>query len=167
MSDDEPNWQKNVKPIKCEKVTLKVDYKVNIKSVADKGTSGLQENFLNTNNGFCLDYNTKSKVDRGKYLISDKLDLHGYNIEDAYYKLIDFIIKNYRVGNRCLLIITGQGNATGKTDTIKNNLDKWLNDTKIQHMVLYHQQATKKHGGRGAFYVLLRKNKDLKFPSEH
>ncbi|NSM57095.1 DNA mismatch repair protein MutS [Wolbachia endosymbiont of Atemnus politus] len=166
MSDDELNWQKNVKPIKCEKVTLKADHKVNVKSIANRGTSDLQKNFLNTNNGnlsFCLDYNTKLKVDRGKYFISDKLDLHGYNIEDAYCKLIDFIIKNYRVGSRCLLIITGHGSATGKIDTIKNNLNNWLNDTKIQHMVLYHQQATKKHGGKGAFYVLLRKNKDLEY----
>ncbi|MCM1000895.1 MAG: Smr/MutS family protein [Wolbachia endosymbiont of Melophagus ovinus] len=165
MSDDELDWQKNVKPIKSEKVTLKVDHKVNIKSVADKGTFNLRENFLDANNvslSFCLDYNTKSKVDRGKYSISDKLDLHGYNIEDAYCKLIDFIIKNYRAGNRCLLIITGHGSATGKTDTIKNNLNKWLNDTKIQHMILYYQQATKKHGGKGAFYVLLRRNRGFK-----
>ncbi|MDR2978357.1 MAG: hypothetical protein LBU56_02960 [Rickettsiales bacterium] len=63
MSDDELDWQKNVKPIECGKVSLKVDHKVNIKSVVDEGTSGLQGNFLNTNNGnssFCLDYNTKS-----------------------------------------------------------------------------------------------------------
>jgi DNA-nicking Smr family endonuclease len=93
----------------------------------------------------------KSKVDRGKYFISDKLDLHGYSIEDAYCKLIDFIIKNYRAGNRCLLVITGYGSATNKTDTIKNNLNKWLNDTKIQHMVLYYQQATKNMVVKGLF----------------
>ncbi|MFP3032723.1 MAG: DNA mismatch repair protein MutS, partial [Wolbachia sp.] len=28
MSDDELDWQKNVKPIECGKVTLKVDHKV-------------------------------------------------------------------------------------------------------------------------------------------
>ncbi|WP_246209718.1 Smr/MutS family protein [Wolbachia endosymbiont of Atemnus politus] len=130
MSGDELNWQKNVRPIKCKKVTLKVDHKVNVRSIADKGTYNLQENFLYTNNGnllFCLDYNTKSKVDRGKYSISDKLDLHDYNIEYASYRLMDFIIKNYRAGNRCLLIITGHGSATCKTDTIKNNLKQWLN----------------------------------------
>ncbi|QKX02185.1 Smr/MutS family protein [Wolbachia endosymbiont of Dirofilaria (Dirofilaria) immitis] len=164
MSDDELNWQKNVKPIKSEKITLKVDHKVDIKSVIDKGTFYLQENFLNTNIGnlpFCLDYNTKSKVDRGKCFISDKLDLHGYSIEDAYCKLVDFIIKNYQAGNRCLLVITGQSSTVGKTGVIKSNLSKWLNDTKIQHIVLYYQQAIKKHGGRGAFYVLLRRNKNL------
>ncbi|MDM8335117.1 Smr/MutS family protein [Wolbachia pipientis] len=165
MSDDELDWQKNVKPIKCGRVTLKVDHEVGIKSVGDKCTFDLRENFLSTNSvslSFCLDYNTKSKVDRGKYFISDKLDLHGYNIEDAYHKLIDFITRNYRAGNRCLLVITGQGNAISKTGTIKNNLNKWLNDIKVQHMILYHQQATKKHGYKGAFYVLLRRNKGFR-----
>ncbi|WP_395463670.1 hypothetical protein [Wolbachia endosymbiont of Cantharis cryptica] len=132
MSDDELNWRKNVKPIKCEKVTLKVDHKVNIKSMVNKDVFGSRENFLDTNNrpltepvcdekflgkvqmstteysnvfeehrqalttklpseiklckrsnvslSFCLDYNTKSKVDRGKYFISDKLDLHGLTL---------------------------------------------------------------------------------------
>ncbi|CCF78492.1 SmrmutS family protein [Wolbachia endosymbiont of Onchocerca ochengi] len=165
MLNNELNWQKNVKPIRSEKVTLRVDHKVNIKSIVSKDASYLQENFLNIDNGnlpFCLDYNTKLKVDKGKCFISDKLDLHGYSIEDAYYRLVGFIIKSYQVGSRCLLIITGQGNTVGKTDIIKNNLSKWLNDTKIQHMVLYCQQATKKHGGKGAFYVLLRKNKNLR-----
>ncbi|OZC12802.1 hypothetical protein X798_00436 [Onchocerca flexuosa] len=55
--------------------------------------------------------------------------------------------------SRRLLIITGQGNAIGKTELIKNNLSKWLNDAKIQHIVQYCQQATKKHGGEGAFYL--------------
>ncbi len=164
MSDDELDWKKNVKPIECGKVTLKIDHKVGTKSIVNKGTSDLQEKFLSTNNislSFCLDYNTKSKVNKGKYFISDRLDLHGYNIEDAYCKLIDFIIKNYKTESRGLLIITGQGNGTGKADTIKNNLSKWLNDTKIRHMILYYQQATKKHGGKGAFYVLLRRNKNF------
>ena len=166
MSDDESDWQKNVKPIKCEKVTFNIDNQINLKSTINERYNNIhsfpsKENSLNTNLSFCLDYNTKSKIDKGKYFISDRLDLHGYNMDDAYYKLIDFIVRNYHIGNRCVLVITGYGSATNKTGTIKNNLCKWLNDIKIQHMVLYHQQATKEHGGKGAFYVLLRRNKDL------
>ncbi|QKX01614.1 DNA mismatch repair protein MutS [Wolbachia endosymbiont of Cruorifilaria tuberocauda] len=165
MSNDELNWQRNVKPIKSEKVALRADYKINIKSLVNRATFCLQENLFGVGNGnlpFCLDYNTKSKVDRGKCFISNKLDLHGYSMNDAYYKLVDFIIKNYRVGNRCLLIITGHGNTVGKADIIKNSLSNWLNDIKIQHVVLYYQQAIKKHGGKGAFYVLLRRNKNIR-----
>ncbi|WP_168464420.1 Smr/MutS family protein [Wolbachia endosymbiont of Ctenocephalides felis wCfeT] len=161
MSDDELNWQKNVKPIKCDKVTIKIDHKIDLNSADSKGYSFIaKENSHDIKLSFCLDYNTKSKVDKGKYFISDRLDLHGYNVEDAYYKFIDFVTKNYQAGNRCLLVITGYSHAINKAGTIKNSLHKWLNDVKIQHMVLYHQQATKEHGGKGAFYVLLRRNRD-------
>ncbi|MDR2978358.1 MAG: Smr/MutS family protein [Rickettsiales bacterium] len=50
--------------------------------------------------------------------------MHGCNIDNAYCKLIDFIVKNYQAGNRCLLIITGHGNTTDRTDTIKYSLNK-------------------------------------------
>ncbi|QKX01152.1 DNA mismatch repair protein MutS [Wolbachia endosymbiont of Dipetalonema caudispina] len=165
MLDDELDWAKNVKPIKSERVTLRSRYKIDIKPVIDRDIPCLREDFFNINSGslpFCLDYNTKLKIDKGKCLINNKLDLHGYSIEDAYSKLIDFIIENYKVGNRYLLIITGQSNIVGKTEIIKNNLSKWLNNSKIQYMVLYYRQAIKRHGGKGAFYVLLRKNKKLR-----
>ncbi|MDD9331631.1 MAG: Smr/MutS family protein [Wolbachia sp.] len=165
MSDGELDWKKNVKPIKRGKIILSVDHKIWLRSKENERYDypfTLKENSLNTNLSSCLDYNTKSKIDRGKYFISDRLDLHGYSAEDAYYKLIDFVFRNYHIGNRCVLVITGYGNATNKTGTIKSNLSKWLNDVKIQRMILYHQQATKEHGGKGAFYILLRRNKDLK-----
>lgn len=163
MPDDEPDWQKNVKPIKCDKIIIKADQKINVKPLDHKkynNFSNATGNLFDINSSYSIDYNTKSKIDRGKYFISDRLDLHGYNIEDAYYKFTDFIIKNYQVGNRCVLVITGYGSATNKAETIKSNLYKWLNDIKIQHMILYHQQAKEKHGGKGAFYILLRRNKD-------
>lgn len=196
MSDNELDWQKNVKPIVCQKVTLNqptsqfvhdekfseethnnifdasfstkkielrkrsnVDYQMNLNKCNHSFFS--QKSSPYTSLSCSLDHNTKLKVDRGEYFIDAKLDLHGCHIDDAYYKLVNFIIKNYQIGNRCLLVITGHGNSTNKVGAIKNNLHKWLNDTKIYYMVLYFQQATKKHGGKGAFYVLLRRNKNL------
>ncbi len=41
MLNNELNWQKNVKPIRSEKVTLRVDHKVNIKSIVSKDASYL------------------------------------------------------------------------------------------------------------------------------
>jgi len=198
MSADELDWQKNVKPIECQKVILNqptskfvhdekfseethnsifgasfstkkielrkrsnIDYQINMNNSECDHSFFSQKSFPYTNLSFSLDHNTKLKVDRGQYFIGAKLDLHGCNIDDAYYKLMDFIIKNYQIGNRCLLVITGHGNSTNKVGAIKNNLHTWLNDTKIYHMVLYFQQATKKHGGKGAFYVLLRRNKNF------
>lgn len=195
MSDYELDWQKNVKPIKCEKVTLNdPTLKTNYVGKFSKETHGkmcdaffvteeskFHKRFnanhqINVNHGkhdhhlvscknslntHSLDHNTKLKVDKGKYCIDDRLDLHGYNTESAYHKLTDFIMKNYHKGNRCLLVITGYGNSINSSGAIKNNLHKWLGDTKIHHVILYFQQATNAHGGKGAFYILLRRNKNL------
>ncbi|WP_339045385.1 Smr/MutS family protein [Candidatus Mesenet endosymbiont of Agriotes lineatus] len=103
-----------------------------------------------------IDHNTKIKVIKGKYALDDQLDLHGYSLDKAYSILLNFITEHYHVGSRCLLIITGYGNQIN-TGVIKNNFANWLNSSEIQHMILYYTQATKIHGGKGAFYVLLRR----------
>ncbi|WP_253299962.1 Smr/MutS family protein [Wolbachia endosymbiont of Chironomus riparius] len=163
MLDDESDWQKNIKPIRCNKAIQNDEHKINLRSVIQNEK---YDNFITQKfdciSSSCLDYNTKLKIDRGKYHISDRLDLHSYTIDNAYYKLIDFVIQNYQRGNRCLLVITGYGSTQNNTETIKSNLYKWLSNIKIQHMILYYRQAKKIDGGEGAFYVLLRRNKNLK-----
>ncbi|MDN5247590.1 MAG: Smr/MutS family protein [Wolbachia endosymbiont of Tyrophagus putrescentiae] len=151
MLDD---WQKNVKPIKEKKVIFSTDHKINLQP-ANSDRCDYSSAF--SESPFCL---IKLKVDSGKYLISGKLDLHGYSIESAYHTFVNFIVRNYQIGNRCLLVITGYGNKMNKMETIKSNLPKWLVDIRIRNLVLYHQQATEKHGGKGAFYILLRKNRN-------
>ncbi|GHM58334.1 MAG: UPF0115 protein [Candidatus Mesenet longicola] len=106
-----------------------------------------------------IDHNTRLKVIKGKYPLDDQLDLHGYSLDKAYSILLSFITKHYHVSSRCLLIITGYGNQMN-TGLIKNNFANWLNSNEIQHMILYYTEATKIHGGKGAFYVLLRRIRD-------
>ncbi|MBV0899485.1 MAG: Smr/MutS family protein [Wolbachia endosymbiont of Fragariocoptes setiger] len=144
LNDD---WQKNVKPIKSKKNALNnnVDFKIKIK----------QKDFTSD----CS--NKQLKINRGKYFINDTLDLHGYNIEDAYNKLIDFIIKSYKVGNRCILVITGYGNAKNKIGMIRDHLYEWLDNIRIKNIILHYQQAKREDGGRGAFYILLRRNRSI------
>ncbi|WDM85750.1 Smr/MutS family protein [Ehrlichia sp. JZT12] len=113
--------------------------------------------------GLNLDHNTKKKIDKGRYQIDDVLDLHGYTLDTAYNVLINFIIKNYNLANRCLLIITGW-NSTNQYDnnSIKSNFSKWLQSEKICEIILYYKQAINSYGGKGAFYVLLKsKNKKI------
>lgn len=112
--------------------------------------------FIKEAKPYDIDYNTKLKVIKGKYLLNGQLDLHGYNLEEARSTLLSFITKHYYIGSRCLLIITGYGNQIN-TGLIKNNFADWLNSSVVQHMILYYTQATKSHGGKGAFYVLLRR----------
>ncbi|KJV68690.1 Smr/MutS family protein [Candidatus Neoehrlichia procyonis] len=98
---------------------------------------------------------TKAKIDQGKYRINSIIDLHGYTIDEAYYQLFNCIIKNYNLGNKCLLIITGWG-SKNSCHSIRNNLHKWLQNEKISNLILYYKQAISSHGGKGAFYLLLK-----------
>lgn len=146
-----PITNNKVLPIKKKSVTLNLHNNINYDS--SNKFDFIKEEKLKP---YDIDHNTKLKVIKGKYLLDDQLDLHGYNLDEAYSTLLSFITKHYYVGSRCLLIITGYGNKIN-TGVIKNSFANWLDNSEIRHMILYYTQATKTHGGKGAFYVLLRR----------
>ncbi|KJV86045.1 Smr/MutS family protein [Anaplasma phagocytophilum] len=98
----------------------------------------------------------KLKVDKGKFRIDNVIDLHGYTTDVAYDLLADFIIMSFQSAHKCVLVITGWGSKQSGENALRRSLYKWLQSDKIVNMVLYYTRAVPEHGGRGAFYVLLR-----------
>ena len=92
---------------------------------------------------------------KGNVFIEKKLDLHGFNQEDAKNLLEDFINQSIENGKRLILIITGKGKEG--EGVIKNNIISWLNNKSLRNKILAVNHASKKHGGSGAIYILLRK----------
>ena len=92
---------------------------------------------------------------KGNVFIENKLDLHGFNQEDAKNLLEDFINQSIENGKRLILIITGKGKEGD--GVIKNNIISWLNNKSLRNKILAVNHASKKHGGSGAIYILLRK----------
>ena len=92
---------------------------------------------------------------KGNVFIENKLDLHGFNQEDAKNLLEDFINQSIENGKRLILIITGKGKEG--EGVIKNNIISWLNNKSLRNKILAVNHASKKHGGSGAIYILLRK----------
>ena len=92
---------------------------------------------------------------KGNVFIENKLDLHGFNQEDAENLLEDFINQSIENGKRLILIITGKGKEG--EGVIKNNIISWLNNKSLRNKILAVNHASKKHGGSGAIYILLRK----------
>ena len=92
---------------------------------------------------------------KGNVFIENKLDLHGFNQEDAKNLLEDFINQSIENGKRLILIITGKGKEG--EGVIKNNIISWLNTKDFRNKILAVNYASKKHGGSGAIYILLRK----------
>ena len=117
------------------------------------------------------------KIDKGKLSLLKKgrirpekiLDLHGFKSFEAKRKSIEFIKYNYFLGFRLLLIITGKGkNSTNelfenknKSGIIKKSLKSWLLESETSSIILGIIPSHKSHGGDGAFYIYLKKNKSL------
>jgi DNA-nicking Smr family endonuclease len=108
-----------------------------------------------------IDKNLCRKMDSGKLKIDAVLDLHGFTRNDAFALLKNFINTAHAQGKRLLLIITGKG---GKSEynlsVLKQELPHWLNDQSIRDKILRFTLAHKSHGGAGAFYLLLKRERE-------
>lgn len=106
-----------------------------------------------------LDRQTDKKLKSGKFKIEGRLDMHGMSRTEAQGTLIPFLHEAYHSGKRCVLIITGKGQRN--TGILKMALPSWLADNAVADIVLKFYPAQPKDGGDGAFYVLLRRNRQL------
>lgn len=106
-----------------------------------------------------IDRNTAERFRKGNYPIDATLDLHGMTAQKAQAALVRFIGAHYTRQSRCLLVITGKG--TKGEGVLKKALPGWLAHEDMAPMILAFDAAKAKHGGSGAFYVLLRRNRHV------
>ncbi|RJR50852.1 MAG: DNA mismatch repair protein MutS [Desulfobacteraceae bacterium] len=98
------------------------------------------------------------KLKRGEFPVQDHIDLHGLTREEAEAAIKGFILKSFRLGLRCVLIIHGRGlNSPESFPVLKEGLPIWLGRSPVKRMVLAFATARPYDGGTGAVYVLLRK----------
>lgn len=95
------------------------------------------------------------KISEGKVKIQFSFDLHGYTEREAFDTLLDILGHHFMAGRRYGLIVTGKGRE-GKSP-IRAQLPKWLSSPKLSQVVSSYIYAAQRHGGDGAFYVLLRR----------
>ncbi len=109
-----------------------------------------------------IDHKTATRLRRGQMSIEARLDLHGMTQNQAYDALLSFILCAHSNKKRCVLVITGKGNKYGSEDigVLKQKTPEWLNSSPLQQYILKIQPARPNHGGDGALYVLLRRNRD-------
>ena len=108
-----------------------------------------------------IDRNTATRFRKGDYQIDATLDLHGMTREKAYKFLMQFLHMHYGFGSRCLLVITGKGSkdAASPRGVLRGLLPQWIDDVSIKHMILAFDSAKPKHGGEGAYYILLKRKR--------
>jgi DNA-nicking Smr family endonuclease len=125
---------------------------------------------LSVSNTPGLDTRSAERLKRGQLPIEGRLDLHGMTQEAARSALDGFIAAAHAQGKRAVLIITGKGlrprgdfgdpwqHAIG--GVLKAMTPRWLNEAPNRARVLAFTEAQPRHGGAGALYVLIRRQRE-------
>jgi DNA-nicking Smr family endonuclease len=90
---------------------------------------------------------------KGRLEPEAKLDLHGYRQEAAYRALQRFLMSAHGMGQRVVLVVTGKGGP------LRECFPRWLGEAEFQNLVSGISAAHARHGGDGAFYVALKKQR--------
>jgi DNA-nicking Smr family endonuclease len=121
-----------------------------------------------------LDRKSERRMTRGQVSIDGRIDLHGTGIELARMRLLRFIGGMRSEGARLVLVITGKGESPFTRHTLHGSahfhtperqgrlrrlVPDWLHEAEFRAHVAGFQPAHPRHGGGGAFYVKLRRNR--------
>ncbi|MEH6527907.1 MAG: Smr/MutS family protein [Sneathiella sp.] len=117
-----------------------------------------------------LDRRNSERLRKGQMTIDGKVDLHGMTQAEAHTRLRTFISAAQLQGKRCVLVVTGKGSRGQKTDDaafmgserrgiLREAVPKWLAAADMRRLVIDFRAAQPKHGGGGALYVLLRRDR--------
>ena len=135
-----------------------MNYKISDKDKKD------WENFLSENKNLPdKDSNSKEKKN---FKISN-FDLHGYSLDDANKKVTDLILKAYDQGISKLIIVTGKGlHSKNQNDPyvskdfgiLKYSVPEYIkSNNELMSVINEIKDADIKDGGKGAFYIFLKK----------
>jgi DNA-nicking Smr family endonuclease len=118
-----------------------------------------------------IDKKVFSKLKKGLLKPEATLDLHGMSFDKANKAVLDFVLISSNKNLRLILIISGKGQERNTTDnfflennsgTLKKSLPNWLSSSQLKSLVLNFTTAHISHGGEGAYYVYLRRNRSYK-----
>jgi len=112
----------------------------------------------------------KKNIKKNILRIDKKIDFHGKSLLEAEEIFSSTVVDCFKKQKRCLLFITGKGVFRQKNHdesispklyhgVIRASFFEWVSSKKFSKHILSYEQASIEHGGDGAFYVYLRKNK--------
>jgi DNA-nicking Smr family endonuclease len=102
-----------------------------------------------------IEPNRKRRIVRQPEAIGARIDLHGYDQDQARGALHAFIERAHADGARAVLIITGKGYLGG--GVLKRRVPEWLAEPPSRPLVAGVSAADRRHGGEGALYVALKR----------
>ncbi len=160
------NITKDVKPIKIaarrvepkkKKEEVAVRYSID-SALLESGSSRAKNLVVNDKSGIA--HKQAVRIDKGVVEIDATIDLHGMTLQAAYENFKNFIERAYSKNYRLLLVITGKGlkSLEGK-GKIKNALIDWTNEISLRSKIVRVSEASRKDGGSGAYYILLKRRR--------
>lgn len=99
------------------------------------------------------------KLARGRLPIDGRIDLHGMTQSEAHNLLFGFLARAHERGLRHVLVITGKGASRGSDGALKRLVPQWLTKPEFRFLVSGHEEAARSHGGEGALYIRLRRER--------
>jgi DNA-nicking Smr family endonuclease len=119
--------------------------------------------------GSGLDGAVQARLRRGALDPDTRLDLHGYTEAAAHAALLSFLRAAQRRGDRLALVITGKGEkpapdapfdlSAPRRGVLHQAVPRWLNESAFAALIAGVAPAHRRHGGAGALYIYLRKNR--------
>jgi DNA-nicking Smr family endonuclease len=106
-----------------------------------------------------IDRANAERLKRGRHPIEARLDLHGMTQAEAHGELVAFVEACCRAGRRCVLVITGRGMGPDGPGVLKTLVPRWLEEAGLRRRILAYADAQPRHGGAGALYLLLRRQR--------
>ncbi len=129
-----------------------------------------------------LDGRNRRRLQRGKMEIEGRIDLHGMTETATHRALERFITGEAARGKRLVLVITGKGkgrdwqgnpiavpdapwergpgfNMPTRSGVLRRMVPQWLAQPPLSALVVETAPAQPKHGGSGALYVYLRRQR--------
>lgn len=113
-----------------------------------------------------MDRKRFGSMQKGKLAPEARIDLHGMTLDQAHRALAQFINDTYQRKLRLVLVITGKGRDLNDVDSfpdrrgvLKRQVPHWLQAPPLKSLILQVSEAHLKHGGSGAYYIYLRRNR--------
>ena len=113
-----------------------------------------------------MDHKSFTRMQKGKLKPEARIDLHGMTVAEAHPELVAFILGSQAIGRRLVLVITGKGKERDEGGPIptrlgilRHQVPQWLALPPLAQTILQVTPAHLKHGGHGAYYVYLRRNR--------
>ncbi len=106
-----------------------------------------------------LDQPTRTKLARQRLSIDASVDLHGMTQSQAHGLLLSFLGRAHARGLRHVLVITGKGGSPGSEGVLRRAVPEWLATAPFRPLVSGHGAAARHHGGGGALYIRLRRQR--------